>query len=367
MNAPTPKSPATGTTLDQARKGKLRKDLLQPWMEAQRLAFGPLLFHAVAVARDRGLIARVEQAGDAGITARQVSADLGVPLYDAVVLLDGCVAAGAMDEENEVYTLTRMGSLVQNDAMTRVNMDFSRDVCDRAMGHLAEALDEDRAAGLSELVEGKTVYEALARLPALARKSWLAFDHFYSDKVFPLALPKVLARKPRRVLDVGGNTGKWALMVAPHVPVTILDHPGQIRDALANAKAAGLEGRVTGVGLDLLADERAYPTDFDVVWMSQFLVCFSPAEIVSLFRRAKGALSPEGRVVVVDTFIDRQHNEVGKACLTASSLYFTTVANGNSRMYRFGDYVDYAGQAGLVVESEEPLGTDHTWMVLKPR
>ena len=37
----------------------------------------------------------------------------------------------------------------------------------------------------------------------------------------------------------------------------------------------------------------------------------------------------------------------GSASLMASSLYFTAVANGNSRMYRFGDIASAAEEVGL--------------------
>ena len=85
----------------------------------------------------------------------------------------------------------------------------------------------------------KTFYEGLASLPPGARESWLTFDHYYSDQAFPAALPLVFADKPRRLLDVGGNTGKFAIQCAKHDPdvqVTIADLPQQLKLARENIR-----------------------------------------------------------------------------------------------------------------------------------
>ena len=62
--------------------------------------------------------------------------------------------------------------------MTRVNFDFTRDVCYQAAAHLDASLAEGRPAGLQTLGPWATLYEGLSALPEPARKSWLAFDHF---------------------------------------------------------------------------------------------------------------------------------------------------------------------------------------------
>ena len=53
----------------------------------------------------------------------------------------------------------------------------------------------------------------LAQLPDQVQKSWFEFDHYYSDNAFPEVLPIVFANKPKRLLDVGGNTGKTSKII----------------------------------------------------------------------------------------------------------------------------------------------------------
>nr|MBA3455382.1 class I SAM-dependent methyltransferase [Deltaproteobacteria bacterium] len=195
--------------------------------------------------------------------------------------------------------------------------------------------------------------------------SWFAFDHFYSDSAFPLAFPRVFDPRPARLLDVGGNTGKWALHCLtkdPDVEVTVLDHPGQLDRVQQNAAAAGVASRLKTVPLNLLDHDRAFPTGFDVVWMSQFLDCFGEADIVRLLERGRAALAPGGRLCVMESFWDRQPNDVAELCVQGTSLYFSCMANGTSRMYHSQDFLELIPKAGLRVSADDEIGASHTLM-----
>lgn len=133
------------------------------------------------------------------------------------------------------YVLANLGHFLLHDGMTNANLDFTADVCYAAMMHLTEAIQEGTPAGLKELGDWPTIYEGLSRLPEKAKESWFKFDHFYSDRSFPILLEKVLSQKPKRLFDIGGNTGKWALQCCNYdndVEVTIIDLPQQIEMAL---------------------------------------------------------------------------------------------------------------------------------------
>jgi hypothetical protein len=98
--------------------------------------------------------------------------------------------------------------------------------------------------------------------------------------------------------------------------------------------------------------------------MSQFLDCFPPSDIVNLLKRAKTALKDDGKVYIVEPFWDRQSHEIGAYCLINTSPYFSTMANGTSKMYRASEFKKFAEEAGLkVVEEINGLGFGHTLMV----
>jgi SAM-dependent methyltransferase len=327
--------------------------------QAHRIAFGPLTFQAVRVARDRGLLAALEDHAAAGLTPEEAAGATGLGVYAAKVLLEGCDSAGAVEESAGRYRLSPVGTILLHDDLVRVNMNFTHDVCYQGAFHLEESIAGGRPAGLKVFGGWDTIYQGLLELPAQVRRSWLDFDHHYSDGAFPAALAAVFDRPVARLLDVGGNTGKWALLCLrgrPGTEVTILDHPRQLEAALANAAAAGVQDRLVARTVDLLDASQAFPRGFDVVWMSQLLDCFGDAEVLSLLQRGRAALAPGGRLMVLEPCWDRQPNAAARDSVEATSLYFTCMANGNSRMFHSSDLHRNFAAAGLKPMLEQQHG-----------
>ena len=58
--------------------------------------------------------------------------------------------------------------------------------------------------------------------------------------------------------------------------------------------------------------------------------------------------------------------ETAALCLTMTSLYFTAMANGNSKMYHTEDMQSCIQRAGLYVETiHDHLGLGHSILVVK--
>jgi len=370
MEAPPARGDRPRASLAMSTPEERRKKARAHYLEAQQIAFGPLMFQAARALRDMGVLQAVQDSGREGLTPEDASRQAQVSGYAARVLLEAGLSMKLVELVGGRYRCTRAGALVLHDQMTRVNMDFVHDVCFLGAFRLEDALREGKPAGLAVFGERRTIYEALAELPPHVQKSWFAFDHFYSDQVFPLALPVMFAENPRTVLDVGGNTGKWAVACAQHDPsvkVTILDHPGQLAKARANVAAAGVADRVDGRPIDLLDHQAPFPEDYDAVWMSQLLDCFPETDIVQLLRRGAAALSERGKLYVLDNYWDRQPNEIAAYCLHAMSLYFAVMANGTSRMYHSEEMLGCVADAGLVVEKDQHLGISHTLFTCVPK
>jgi len=342
---------------------------LEALERAQWIAFAPFVFQAARVLRDRGVLLAIEQARG-GLTLEEVAAKVELPIYGTRVLLEAGLGIGLLTEVDRRYRLTKTAVFLQHDPMTRANMDFTRDVNYLGMAHLDEAVATGKPAGLQVFgAQWSTVYEALAHLPEQVRSSWFAFDHHYSDGAFGAALPLVFRHRPRRLLDIGGNTGKWATVCLRHDPavtVTLMDLPGQLDNARQALADAGLAGRVAYHEADLLDEAHEVPRGHDAIWMSQFLDCFSEREIVSILRRCAAALEPGARIFILEAFWDRQRFSAASFCLQMTSLYFTAVANGTSQMYRSDTFLACVREAGLEVEeTHDELGVSHTLLVCR--
>ncbi len=342
---------------------------LQAKTEAQKLAFAPVVFHCARTLRDLGILAALDSAGESGMNADSLSQQTGVSEYGVKVLLDMALSAGIVLWREECYVLGKLGYFLLHDGMTRANMDFTADVCYAAMMHLTESITEGKPAGLKELGDWPTIYEGLSQLPEKAKESWFQFDHFYSDRSFPVLLERVFANKPKMLVDIGGNTGKWAMQCCAHdsdVQVTIVDLPQQLAMAHKNAKANGFGERIHGWPANMLNPEQTLPAGADVWWMSQFLDCFSPMEILQILKKVRATMEPEATVYILEMFWDAQKYDAASFCLNATSLYFTCLANGNSRFYRSEDFLQLAAEAGFVVASRtDEIGLGHTLLELK--
>ena len=349
------------------------KDRL-PAREAQRLAqfiaFGPIVFQASRLMLKFGIL---EALRDNPLTIEEVADRAGISIYAAKVLLEASLSIGTVivDTETDKFSITKTGWFLLTDPSTRVNMDFNQDVNYEGFFHLEEALKEGRPAGLDHFGPWPTIYEGLSSLPQQVQKSWFGFDHFYSDHSFLQALQIIFSFKPLRIMDVGGNTGRFAQRAVAYnedVKVTIVDLPQQI--GLMRKAVAGMPGeeRIDARPMNVLERENDFPTDVnpDIIWMSQFLDCFSEEEILSILSRVKKVMHPGARLLIMETFWDRQKYEPASFCLTMTSLYFTAMANGNSKMYHSDDMIRLVREAGLEVEEiHDGLGQGHSILVCK--
>lgn len=338
--------------------------------EAQKIVFGPIMFQAALVLRDRGILNLLKNHHGEGMTPREVAHHLEMSVYGVKVLLEAGMAMGILSLEGEKYFITKTGFFLIADEMTRINMDFVNDVCYQGMFHLDEAIASGKPEGLKVFGAWDTIYKALAHLPEPVQKSWFAFDHYYSDGAFPEALKIVFEDQPVKILDIGGNTGKWAVQCARHSKrseITIFDLPGQLEKAYQYIDREQLSDRIKGYEGDILAPDAVIPGGYDVIWMSQFLDCFSESEIVMILKKIRQSMAENATIYIMETFWDRQAYEAARFCLIATSLYFTALANGNSKMYHSADMIQCIKQAGLYVEAiQDQVGLSHTILKCRP-
>jgi hypothetical protein len=138
--------------------------------------------------------------------------------------------------------------------------------------------------------------------------------------------------------------------------------------AKENIKKLGAEERIGTYPVNILASDSVLPKGHDIIWMSQFLDCFSEEQITHILKKAYDAMGPDDSVYIMETFWDRQKYEAAAFCLQQTSLYFTCIANGNSQMYRSDIFIKCVEAAGLkVVEDIDGVGISHTLLRCKKK
>lgn len=320
---------------------------------AHEISFAPVVFQVSRLMLKYGIFQQLSQ-NPQGLSRQEIATRAGLTDYAAKILLEASLTIGSVLLQQDKYRLAKVGWFLLNDPLVKVNMDFIADVNYLGLDRLDASLQEGRPAGLEVFGTWPTIYEGLSQLPEPAKTSWFAFDHYYSDHAFDSALNLIFAQgqAPRRLLDVGGNTGRWACRCIAHDPqveVTIMDLPQQLglmRKAVAQVPGAE---RIHGHPANVLDPATAFPTGFDAIFMSQFLDCFSMEEITGILSRAARSMDPHCRLYIMETLWDLQDYEPAAFCLTQISVYFTVMANGNSKMYHSADLIHCVEAAGLRV------------------
>jgi hypothetical protein len=342
-------------------------------MDAQRLAheisFGPIVFQVSRLMVKFGILQLLVDS-EKGLRLEEITEKTRLSHYATQVLLESSLTIGTVLYKDERFVISKAGWFLLNDPLIKVDMAFNHDVNYLGWFKLEEALLNGKPEGLKVFGNWPTIYEGLSSLPDEVQESWFGFDHYYSDQSFAEALKIVFdGHHPRTVLDVGGNTGRWALQCVgydPEVKVTVMDLPQQLE--LMRKQTAGLNGahRIFGHGVNLLDKAVPFPKSFDAIWMSQFLDCFSEEEVTSILTRAAQSMGKDTKLFIMETFWDRQRFESAAYCLTQISLYFTALANGNSKMYHSEDMIRCVETAGLKVEEiHDGLGKGHCILVCK--
>ena len=330
--------------------------------EANKIAFAPLAFQAIKTMINLGILQAIEAADDEGISRKDLAEKTNVSEYGVGVLCEMALGMNVIkltedsvsDPKTEKYKLGKIGWMLLEDDLCKVNFWFTNDICYEGAWDLEKSIVNGKPEGLKVFGDKwTTVYEALSTLPEKAKKSWFDFDHFYSDIAFPEALPIVFSKNPKTILDIGGNTGKWSITCCkynPDVKMTICDLPGQTAVAEKNASEAGFADRVNFSVGNVLHESTKLPKDPDAVWMSQFLDCFSLHQVTKILKKVHEAANENTNVWVLEPLWDQQKFEASSYALQGTSLYFTCIANGNSKMYRYQELVDAIEEAGFKLD-----------------
>lgn len=338
---------------------------------AQWLAFAPVVFQAARALKNFGILNLIEDNLGKGLTLQEIEEKSKLSHYGVRVLCESGLAIGLLYIKDDHYFLTKTAHFFLNDKLTVANCDFINDVCYQGLFSLDESIKSGKPEGLKVFGEWPTVYEGLSKLPPKAQESWFKFDHYYSDQAFPGLLDLVFKNKPKKILDIGGNTGKFSfkcLEFSKDVHMAIMDLPGQLNFAMENARKLGVENRMSFVQANILDPKQQVPTGFDIIWMSQFLDCFSDEQIISILQRCASSMTAGSRVCILEPFWDRQRFKASAFSLQMTSLYFTTIANGNSQMYHSDVFIELVKKAGLVIEeSHDDMGVCHTLLICKKR
>ncbi len=335
---------------------------IQAQYEAQKIAFAPIVFQVVRTMRDLNILDVLSKNKD-GLTYEELAKQCNLSPYGIQVLCETALSAGVVFIKDEKVTLSKIGFFINSDKMTNANMNYNHHVNYQGLFYLDDAIKNEKAEGLKVFGNWDTIYPALSTLPKDAKESWFTFDHLYSDSAFSSAINKLEELNPKKLLDIGGNTGKFATLFAtsnPNTEITIMDLPQQIKLAKQTIYEKNIQN-ISTYEANILLEETLIPKDFDIYWMSQFLDCFREEQIIFILKKIKESMNEKSEICIMEPFWDKQNNETAAYCVINTSPYFTAMANGYSKMFKYTDFIKFLEVAGLkIIETIDNVGLCQT-------
>jgi 2-polyprenyl-3-methyl-5-hydroxy-6-metoxy-1,4-benzoquinol methylase len=158
---------------------------------------------------------------------------------------------------------------------------------------------------------------------------------------------------PRRVLDVAASHGLFGIAFGKRFPecrVTGLDWSAVVAIARENAAAAGMADRYDTIAGS--AFEVAWGEDYDWVLLPNFLHHFDALSCTAILRRARAALSPGGRVAIVEWVPNEDRISPPVAALFAMTMLLTTPTGST---YTAAELAAMLADAGFGAPEVTPL------------
>ncbi len=236
------------------------------------------------------------------------------------ILCRNLATAGLLAKRGLHYRNTRLGRSELNAASPRYRGAYL---------HLIRTHYDDWSQLTRSVRRGRPVESDAPDNPAYRRRFTWAMHHRSKD-IAPKVAAQIDLRGARSLLDLGGGPGTYALAFLatnPKLQATVCDRGPALQVARTLARQVTQGRRLSYLPLDFMA--RPLTGRYDVIWYSNVLHIYSPAENQRLFRRLARHLNPGGRLLIQDAFTtDREGLTPAETNLFAvTMLLFTKTGN----------------------------------------
>ncbi len=225
--------------------------------------------------------------------------------------------------------LVKRGSAYRNTLLTRTELNRRSPAYRGAYLDLISNHWHDFTQLTDSVCSGKPLDADEPESPAWRRSFTWAMHHRSREQAKTVARFLDL-RRARILLDLGGGPGTYAmafLAANPALRATVADRPAALKVAREIAATHPAKARLSFATLDFMSDPL--PGRYDVVWLSNIIHIYAPAQNVGLFRKIRKALTPDGRLFIHDAFLTdpRGLYPTDRTAFALTMLLFTDTGN----------------------------------------
>ncbi len=164
-------------------------------------------------------------------------------------------------------------------------------------------------------------------------------------QIAPRIVPNIDLGSRKRLLDLGGGPGTYAIHFCQHNPVlsaVVFDLPSTRPFAEKTIGRFNLSDRIDFVQGDFLADPLEGP--FDVAWLSHILHGEGAEGCAAILGKVKKALAPGGMILIQEFILDDTLDGPLFPALFSLNMLLGT---GSGQAYSWGELEDMLAAAGF--------------------
>ncbi len=270
-----------------------------------------------------------------GATAEEIGRKIQASARAVSMLLNSLVSLGLLSKNGEKYENTSESA--------RFFVQGSKDNHRNGLLHTANIWH--RWSTLTEAVRRGTRVPIESDSNPEWTQNFIAGMQRNAKERAPLVVKAVGTNGVGRILDLGGGSGAYSIAFAkasPDVRCDILDLQEVVPLTAEYVNKAGVSAQINIRAGNMLDDNLG--SGYDLVMLNAICHMFSEEQNQELFRRARQALGPGGRLVVQDFILNREKTGPQQAALFSLNMLVSTQAGAS---YSEGEYTRWMEGAGF--------------------
>ena len=270
-----------------------------------------------------------------GATAEQLASKINTNTRATEILLNALVALGLLTKKGKEYR-----NMAESE---RFFTQRSKDNHRSGLLHVTNIWHH--WSTLTEIVRtGRRIPVAGDGTAQWTRNFIAAMQHNARDRA-PLVVEALGTEGVHRILDLGGGSGIYSIAFAQasrEAKCEILDLPGVVPLTREYVAKAGLSAQIVVRAGDMLHDDLG--SGYDLITLNAICHMFSEKQNMELFRRARLALAPKGRLAVQDFILNTDKTGPPHAALFSVNMLVGTDAGAS---YSESEYASWMKEAGF--------------------
>lgn len=234
--------------------------------------------------------------GERSLTGGEISSRIGGDERGVVTLLNALTAMGLLAKNEGLFENTPSGkTFLVKDSPRYIGYMI------RHHANLVESWGRLHEAALT----GTPVRSRQKEASASSLEDFILGMHNNTMGMAPAAVKAIDLEGRRRLLDLGGGPGTWAIHFAlahPGLKATVFDLPSTRPFAERTVARFNLSDRVVFCAGDFISDDL--PCCYDVAWLSHILHGEGPDSCRKIIAKAVAALDPGGLIMIHEFILD---------------------------------------------------------------